>query len=253
MKIQYGSDLHLELPDQKVYWRQHPIEPIAPILVLAGDVMSFSGMEKNRDVLDFFADHFEQVYWVPGNHEYYRGDISIRSGSFEEKIRSNVHLLNNRTKMIGDTCFIFSTLWAQIRESDFGYMQEAFPDFKWIKKGETRFSPEDFNALYQQNLAFIQAEIESRSHSNYVVVTHHVPTLRSYPPKFLGNRFTQAFATDLDELMEGHSIDFWVFGHHHAHVPPFKIGNTTLLTNQLGYVRFGEHHDFKRSAYFECV
>jgi hypothetical protein len=31
----------------------------------------------------------------------------------------------------------------------------------------------------------------------------------------------------------------------------FKIGNTTMLTNQLGYVHNNEHNNFRRDAVLE--
>jgi hypothetical protein len=40
----------------------------------------------------------------------------------------------------------------------------------------------------------------------------------------------------------------WIYGHHHANIPHFLIGQTTLYTNQLGYVKFKEGIGFDRSA-----
>jgi hypothetical protein len=45
-------------------------------------------------------------------------------------------------------------------------------------------------------------------------------------------------------LIEGAPIDYWIYGHHHHNTPEFSIGKTTLLTNQLGYVGYGEHKGF---------
>ena len=43
----------------------------------------------------------------------------------------------------------------------------------------------------------------------------------------------------------------WIFGHHHVNIPPFLIGQTTLYTNQLGYVKLKEEAGFDRSATIE--
>jgi hypothetical protein len=64
---------------------------------------------------------------------------------------------------------------------------------------------------------------------------------------------TQAFTVELFDFIEEYSdiINYWIYGHHHFNTEEFKIGNTTLLTNQLGYVRSGENDLFKMDAIIE--
>mgnify|MGYP003614518339 FL=1 len=87
--------------------------------------------------------------------------------------------------------------------------------------------------------------------SRNVIVTHHVPTMLNYPPQYKGSTIKQAFATELSEFIEKSEIDYWVFGHHHYKSDIFEIGNTKLLTNQLGYVRSKEHVGYSNNAIFE--
>ena len=84
-----------------------------------------------------------------------------------------------------------------------------------------------------------------------VIVTHHVPTLHFYPEKYIGSDLNEAFAVELFDLIEEAKADFWIYGHHHCNVQPFKIGTTQLLTNQLGYVKQNEHKLFNHSAIIE--
>ena len=61
----------------------------------------------------------------------------------------------------------------------------------------------------------------------------------------------EAFATELHELIEQSSIDYWLYGHHHFNTPPFNIGKTKMITNQLGYIKFMENTGFKNDAVIE--
>lgn len=48
-------------------------------------------------------------------------------------------------------------------------------------------------------------------------------------------------------LIEPSGVDYWIYGHHHQYIPEFEIGRTRLVTNQLGYVKYSEHHGFKNN------
>jgi len=49
---------------------------------------------------------------------------------------------------------------------------------------------------------------------------------------------------ELFDLIEATSPDYWIYGHTHGNTPDFEIGKTRLLTNQLGYVKYGEQLGF---------
>ncbi|MEJ1237749.1 metallophosphoesterase [Chryseolinea sp. T2] len=244
MKIQYCSDLHLEFPANQKYLQENPIKPTGDILMLAGDIVPFAAMEKADNFFNFVSDSFEHVYWIPGNHEYYRADISQRTGSFHERIRSNVSLLNNTLIVHGGVRLLFSTLWSRIDFSKELIIRKAMADFRLIRNKGNKISVDDYNWLHEECLAFLSNELALSTEQKTIVVTHHLPTFVNYPEKYRFSELNSAFATELYELIELSKAAYWIFGHNHEVVQDFKIAETTLTSNQLGYVEYGEHLKF---------
>ena len=251
MKIQFCSDLHLEFPENKKFLKENPLKVNGEILVLAGDIVPFAVMDNHKDFFDYLSDNFKYTYWVPGNHEYYRFDIKNKSGTLNEKIRSNVFLINNTSVINHNVKLIFSTLWSKIRSAYQWQIERGISDFHVIKYNGYRFSAEKFNQLHEESLKFINQELIVKKPYETVVVTHHVPTFLNYPEKYKGDVLNDAFAVELYDLIEKSKIDYWIFGHHHQNIPDFKIGNTILVTNQLGYVKYNEHLQFMNNQVIE--
>lgn len=246
MTFQYASDLHLEFPKNAEFIRKHPLQPSASFLILAGDIVPFALIERFRDFWDFLSDHFEQTYWIPGNHEYYKSDLADWPLSFHRYIRPNVHLLNNESITLEDTRFIFSTMWSHIHTLNQRFVERVLADFRVIANGGKRLTADHFNQMHQDCLGFLKQEAHWHDNHKKVVVTHHVPTLMKYPARYKGDVLNDGFAVELFDWISQSQPDAWIFGHHHDNTTPFKIGQTNLLTNQLGYVLRGEHTEFDR-------
>lgn len=244
MTFQYASDLHLEFPENRAYLKARPIEPVADVLLLAGDIAPFREIERQNSFFDYLSDHFEKIYWVPGNHEYYGFDLADKSGTFNEAIRKNLFLVNNQSLIVEDIKFIFSSLWSNISAENADSIQSQLNDFKVISYNNSPLKITDYNGYHKESLHFLERELSLSKHPKNVVVTHHVPTFRNYPLEYLNSPLNEAFATELESLIEKTQPAFWIFGHHHRNIPNFKIGKTELCTNQLGYVAYNEHLGF---------
>jgi len=251
MKIQYASDLHLEFPENKAFLKANPIQAVGDVLLLAGDIVPFAVMDKHNDFFNFLSDNFAATYWIPGNHEYYRFDVATKSGLLNEKIRSNVFLVNNISIVLEEVTFLFSTLWSKINPPYDYQIERSLSDFHVIKYGSYRFSTQRFNQLHTESLNFLKQELENKQTDKNVVVTHHVPTFMNYPPKYKGDILNEAFAVELFDLIETTSPDYWIYGHSHENTSNFEIGKTRLLTNQLGYVMSGENELFDNRISFD--
>jgi predicted phosphohydrolase len=244
MKIQYCSDLHLEFSDNQSFLKSNPLKPVGDILILAGDIVPFAEMDKHSDFFDYLADNFETTYWIPGNHEYYHSDASERSGTLNEKIRSNVLLLNNQSVKVNDTKLVFSTLWSHISPVHEWKIQKNMSDFHVITYQGQRFSTDIFNQLHEECKAFLVSALQETADYKTIVVTHHVPTLINYPQRYEESLLNEAFVVELFDLIESSGINSWIYGHTHANTDDFEVGKTHMITNQLGYVEYNEHQYF---------
>lgn len=251
MRLQYCSDLHLEFRENKKWLSQNPLQPEAPVLVLAGDIIPFHELNKHQDFFDELSTNFEMTYWIPGNHEYYHGDIAERSGSFTEKIRGNVLLVNNQMVVHDGIKLVFSTLWSKISPAGEWNIERSLNDFQVIRNGDRFFSVEDVNRLHEEGMHFLQAALSKDDGLKTVVVTHHAPTFLHYPPKYKMSELNEAFATELCDFIERCGAKAWIYGHTHYNTADFKIGETLMTTNQLGYVKLGEHKEFARGKLVE--
>lgn len=251
LKLQYASDLHIEFPANKDFLKQHPLQPVADVLVLAGDVVPFAVLDKHQDFFSYVSNNFKTTYWLPGNHEYYHFDIAEKSGVLYEAIRSNVFLVNNTSVVHKHVKLIFSTMWSKISSGHQWQIERSLNDFHLIKHNGYRFTAELYNQLYEESLAFIIHELNTNTEKPTAVFTHHCPTFLHYPEQYKGDVLNEAFAVELHDIIEQSNINYWCYGHHHNNTNDFNIGNTKLITNQLGYVQQNEHRLFETNKVIE--
>ena len=254
MKIQYASDLHLEFAENKSFIEHGGLEPVGDVLVLAGDI-SYLGDRKmwKRPFWDWCAEHFRETFIVPGNHEFYGGfDIGRTMADYELEVRPNVRYLNNRSIVLEGTELFFTTLWTKIDPTRLWTVQQGMNDYRYGKLNGRRFCANDVDELHKQCLDWLSGALEASTAAHKVVVTHHCPTLGKEFNSYPGGALNSAFQVDLDAFIEASCVDCWIYGHtHYAGGSGTKIGETTLLCNQLGYVFQNEHLNFDGKACFE--
>ena len=68
----------------------------------------------------------------------------------------------------------------------------------------------------------------------------YVPTALCTAPEFRDSLINGAFTVELGNYIAESDIDYWIYGHSHRNIDA-QIGNTHILSNQLGYVSYGEH------------
>ncbi|MCP4750026.1 MAG: metallophosphoesterase [Proteobacteria bacterium] len=251
MKIQYCSDLHLEFKANTRYVMDIGLKPVGDVLVMAGDITIFEDRFKEHAFFDYVSDNFSRSYLLPGNHEYYGGHALTAGSSLKEKIRSNIYLVNNVSVEEDSINLVFSTLWSRIGPEFGWYIQSNVSDFAYIRCGGERLTTERYNTLHERDLAFLTETVEKLRGRKNVVVTHHVPTFRCQHEDHRGSRLSEAFVVELEDLIATSDVLCWIYGHNHRNMPDVEIDGTRVVTNQLGYVEYGESEGFRRDAYIE--
>lgn len=242
MKIQFMSDLHLELSDNSRYIKDLEIPVTGDVLVLAGDTAYLrDSTMPNMKFWKWASSTYRQVMLIPGNHEFYGyGDVAAQGDSWQRMILPNVGYYQNQVVRIDDTDFILSTLWSHIRPEDEYFVARGMNDFRQIRYNERRFTTDDFNLEHDKCLSFIKQAVAKSNAAKIVVVTHHLPSYEVVAPYYKGDSLTSAFATELGDYIAESRIDAWIFGHSHSNING-QIGKTKLICNQMGYVSYGEH------------
>lgn len=251
MKIQFASDLHLEMSANAAWIQSHPLEATGDVLVLAGDT-AYLEIGVPDWFLDWASDSYQQVLLIPGNHEYYHyGDVTKRGDSWQWMLRENVGYYYNKVISIDYTDIILSTMWSHIPETEMFQVRRGMNDFYQILYNGQRFTPDDFNAEHECCKQFIMESVAQGKADHVVVVTHHVPTSLAVAPQHVDSPLNSAFAVEMGNFIADSRIDYWIYGHSHTNIDA-EIEGTRIMANQLGYIAHGEQNNgFRNNRYFE--
>lgn len=253
VKVWVMSDLHYEILGPDV--TEHLPRPEADALVIAGDYY------RARLAVPRARLQFPEIplVMIAGNHEHYRNQTSVSDdiatmrehSRFDREERGMVtHFLENETvelDLAGERVrFIGATLW-----TDFGlfgdwstyisYAQRGMNDYAYIRGNSADGGPLEALETREWSLEsrrFIESELRKPFAHKTVVVTHHLPSLRSVATRFRNDPLTAAFASDCDDLL-ALAADLWVHGHTHDS-SDYMADKTRVVCNPRGYpYRFG--------------
>jgi predicted phosphodiesterase len=232
MKILVLSDLHNEY---KVF---EPVKTDADLIVLAGDI-------DNGDAGILWArktwpDH--KIVYVIGNHEYYSRDYAETLVLLRQTaLTRDIHLLENNDAVIDGVRFLGATLWTDFEY--FGADQKAMAmevglhrlnDFKLIRFGELgAFTPALSVDLHNKSLAWLKCKLDEPFDGKTVLVTHHLPSSKSVPERFMNTPLSGCFVSNLDYLFG--KMDLWIHGHTHD-CCDYEANGTRVVCNPRGYI-----------------
>ncbi len=252
MNIQYASDLHLEFTDNEHYLHQHPLAAVGNVLLLAGDIHVLDTVPLDQlPFLRWCADHYERTLIVPGNHEYYAShDLDDTLTDWQLDVLPGVSLVNNRCVSLGDVDVLCTTLWSRIPPQDQPLVNRCLTDcYRMTYRGE-RFQAHHYDPVHERCLNWLKTALATSRAKHRVVLTHHCPVVKE-DPRYESNGLTNAFVVPLERFIVQCGADAWVFGHtHYNGACGLQLGDTTVYTNQMGYVKDGIEHGFAPDACF---
>ena len=259
IRIQYVSDLHLEFHQNRQWIAKHPLEITGDILLVAGDTAYLDLQDSGCDTYseykfwDWASLHYSQVIVCLGNHDFYGYyDLSSMPNGFCKQIRQNIYAYYNSVVHLDNIDIIVSTLWSKIEPNNAFLTEQSVSDFYRIMYGKHRLTVDDFNHEHERCLAFIKQAVSESDAKKKIVLTHHVPTQLCTAGEFLNSAINGAFTVELGNYIADSQINYWIYGHSHRNIKA-QIGNTLIVSNQLGYISHDEHlrNGFSPSAMIE--
>jgi len=250
------SDLHLEY-----YPKNLPkLTFNSNYLFLCGDI----GHPTRRNYLNFFSyvsDKYEKVFYVTGNHEYYKQSTHKNYSMNEidmiikDKLAkfSNVYFLNNDSHQLNSsTTIIGTTLWSDVDTGSSRVslgVNDYHKIYKKVNNEHQLILPTDIRDLHFNNRNFLKETIEKNRMKDIIIMTHHLPSYSCILEKYKKYaHISSCFASNCDDFMFNYpNIKYWFFGHTHSFIN-HRINNTILYANPLGYKDSGYREDFRLLA-----
>lgn len=241
MKFQVISDLHLET---RPGWVKPPRK--APYLFLAGDIGD-PYSKKWQSFIEYCAETWDKVFYVTGNHEFYKNSMDDVIHHIESKFREinpvKLVLLQRGVMYPFEGYFIVGcTLWSDIKPVAFHSMNDA----TYIKKDGERITIEDYLLEYKKDSNWLKEVITKNESIKLIVLTHHCPSFKLMNPGFEHyGEVNTGFYSALDNIIKP-QVKLWICGHTHKALET-TIGSTQFIINPIGYER--ETTGFREEAF----
>lgn len=261
VRIQYASDLHLEFYKSPPSF-QTLLKPVAPLLALAGDIGS-PQIPHYTDFLRYCSEHWESVFVVAGNHEFYRrtyqhnlqlcGEVASQFPNVHFLHRGRVELPQYGVTVLG------ATLWTDLGTP---YRQEVakdvLSDYRNIlveKEGvmadqrQVRLlEPSDTDRWHHDDMTWLHREIQENASIGRptIVITHHLPTYQLIATRYQQSPINFCFASDCRGLLRD-PVRAWICGHTHTAInctAETRRGHILLGVNPLGYPNETTHSGY---------
>lgn len=238
------SDLHLEICDYVIPELNTDNETT---LILAGDICPIVYIWQYADFFKRISKQFRYVIYVPGNHEYYHGNLMFEDSSAKDFLKvnglNNIYYLNGGSVVIDGVAFIGATLWTNVDNNNpisAIDLENGLNDYRVISNRYTgrKLRTADTVEVFEHHKKFIFDEVGKYKNDGLktVVISHHAPSELSVSDYFKGDRLNPGYFSNLDNEVIDSQPDIWIHGHMHSTFN-YNIGDTNVICNPRGYAK----------------
>ena len=247
MRVQYISDIHLEMYKENVSPDLFTklIRPEAPYLALCGDI-GIPDFVNYENFLNWCSRRWTKVFLVAGNHEYYNWNCPVKTDMEAKKAMiqkmcdslKNVYFLDYKTMWLSDEKIriLGCTLWSDIDQNLIDEASKETNDYRQIfVEGTKPGLPGLLRELHYKERSWLQQEIHKAdlTGERCLVLTHYLPSYELVHTKYKAYANTSYFASHCDNLIRPPVIG-WICGHSHAGAI-LKIHGIPCALNPVGY------------------
>ena len=258
MRIQFASDLHLELRP-KMTFREILDPAVAPVLALLGDIAPLDSPQL-RPFMEWCSEHWDTVLWIPGCLELLGQNPT--TGSIPDlrtavgKMRSlvepfwNITVLDHEGMVSEDGIYIFGLpFWKYPRDNTAIWHPIKY---QYVPAEPSPMNPKYMGELYNQDLEWVRSKIHGQNEP-VVILSHFGPTTWLQEEAYIGDPDRSIMYPDIEQILKSPLVA-WLSGHTHQSVQTVKEwgdatgskGSVFLATNPKGKPL--ENLEFRRDA-----
>jgi DNA repair exonuclease SbcCD nuclease subunit len=237
------SDLHIDVNGDKhlsALWEKdhYPFD-----LLICGDLGS--NFKQNIQFLIRCGEAWRNVIYIPGNHEYYGGDIPYVDDAYRNALdmMDNIHFVKNELIYFDEYLLYGGVMWTNIDP-----IQEI-PIMDWINDfNQTKVNgqPLTCNHLREFHKDFMDALDKVRytnknfgHHIPFVVASHFLPHENSVHPTYKDEPTNSYFCAGFGQE-QFRNVDYWLHGHTHKSMQ-YEVYGTDVYCNPFGYGKENKH------------
>jgi hypothetical protein len=217
MRIQYASDLHLELWTKVTF--DETLEPVAPYLVLCGDVAKLNAPNL-RQFLEYCSERWKLIFWIPGNEEIWSysnlEDYSLQKMREISSPYRNIKILYKDTFLLEENdeklLLVGLSLWHKPRND----VMLHYHNNIFIKPIPTICTPQIFRNAHEENLRFLNT-IVTNAKLPLLICSYYPPFTWLYEEDWIQEPNSALIDRELEKLIT-YPIITWIIGHNHLPV-----------------------------------